>query len=123
MSWSAWTIAECDAAAEIFAQYHAGLTKEGACRLIGQRINRTYWGVRSRFIDYGPTFKGKRRGLSAPRVAPRTAGSTFNIVEARIVVPPEVLADRHRRINLEHATIGAFLCGDPLPGYSALDRK
>ncbi len=37
-------------------------------------------------------------------------------------IPAPVLADRDRRINLPLTTTAA-LCGDPPPGYSALDRK
>jgi hypothetical protein len=38
--------------------------------------------------------------------------------------PPEAaLRDRDRRANLDHDSITAYLCGDPKPGYSALDRQ
>jgi hypothetical protein len=36
---------------------------------------------------------------------------------------PGALAERDRRMELQHATVGAMLMGDPLPGYSALDRR
>lgn len=38
--------------------------------------------------------------------------------ERQMPPPPEVLADRDFRMSLD-----APLMGDPLPGYSALDRK
>ena len=41
----------------------------------------------------------------------------------RAVPSQEALAERDRRMELQHATVGAMLMGDPLPGYSALDRR
>jgi hypothetical protein len=38
-------------------------------------------------------------------------------------ISPEAKADRERRSNLEHPTFTALFCGDPLPGYSALDQR
>ena len=37
--------------------------------------------------------------------------------------PPEVLAERDQRMCLFHTSPTQALCGDPLPGYSALDRR
>ena len=42
---------------------------------------------------------------------------------ANFIVPEEVKADWHRRQMLSHRTITAALCGDPLPGQSALERR
>lgn len=39
-----------------------------------------------------------------------------------IVIPDEVLAVQAHRINLKPADITSAVCGDPLPGESALDR-
>lgn len=38
-------------------------------------------------------------------------------------VSPRALADRDRRASLQHPTLTAAFCGDPLPGYSAWDRR
>lgn len=38
-------------------------------------------------------------------------------------VPDNVMAERDRRLALNHATLTAAVFGDPLPGRSALDRK
>jgi hypothetical protein len=46
----------------------------------------------------------------------RTAGG-------RAVPSQEALAERERRLSLSHETMGAAHLGDPLPGYSALDRR
>lgn len=42
---------------------------------------------------------------------------------APIDIPPEVLADRDRRLSLAPRSLVARVCGDPLPGYSALERR
>jgi hypothetical protein len=39
-----------------------------------------------------------------------------------VEVPPEVLADRDRRMSLAPRSIVAAIAGDPLPGYSALEH-
>ncbi len=38
-------------------------------------------------------------------------------------VPDSVIAERRRRSYLHRTTITSEICGDPLPGYSAADRK
>ncbi|RJP47919.1 MAG: hypothetical protein C4583_15585 [Anaerolineaceae bacterium] len=40
----------------------------------------------------------------------------------RTIAPEEVLAERERRRQLAHRDQTASFCGDPLPGYSALDK-
>ena len=37
--------------------------------------------------------------------------------------PDEVLAELEARLKLKPASLTAYFCGDPLPGYSALDRE
>lgn len=44
-------------------------------------------------------------------------------VEDKIVAPPEVIAEHTRRSSLRPRDLTAFLLGDPLPGYSALERR
>ena len=46
-----------------------------------------------------------------------------NIVDRRTHVPAEVQFECDRRRRLQHHSITAEFFGDPLPGYSALDRK
>ena len=46
-----------------------------------------------------------------------------NCLGAGITIPDEVLSDRDRRMDLSPRDLSAALCGDPLPGYSALDRR
>lgn len=37
-------------------------------------------------------------------------------------IPPHVLADRDRRLNMNPRDLSIVPLGDPLPGYSAADR-
>jgi hypothetical protein len=41
----------------------------------------------------------------------------------RPIITPEALEDRERRRSLAPRDYTAEFCGDPLPGYSALDRS
>lgn len=40
-----------------------------------------------------------------------------------IAIPSDVLFDRDRRRMLGPQSFTAWICGDPLPGYSALDKR
>lgn len=40
-----------------------------------------------------------------------------------MVIPPEVLADREKRYAITPRDLSAARLGDPLPGYSALERR
>lgn len=44
-------------------------------------------------------------------------------VEPRYEPSAELLAERDERYRLSPRSLTAFLCGDPPPGYSALDRR
>lgn len=46
-----------------------------------------------------------------------------NVVLRRTVVPADVQSDCDRRMRLQPRSLIAELQGDPLPGYSMLDRK
>jgi hypothetical protein len=43
-------------------------------------------------------------------------------LDPRCVVPPDLWIDRDRRMEAP-TTLTALLCGDPPPGYSALDKR
>jgi hypothetical protein len=43
-------------------------------------------------------------------------------MQKRVAVPPESWADASRRLNAPR-TLSAWICGDPAPGYSALDQR
>ena len=38
-------------------------------------------------------------------------------------IPDEVIAERERRQLAAHRDLTSAICGDPLPGFSALDRR
>lgn len=58
------------------------------------------------------------RGYDPDMPLPRGEDHTVHVA-----VPREALADRDRRMALEHASLTAALLGDPLPGRSALDKR
>lgn len=58
------------------------------------------------------------RGYDPDMPLPRGEDHTVHVA-----VPTQTLADRDRRMSLEHASLTAALCGDPLPGRSALDKR
>jgi hypothetical protein len=67
----------------------------------------------------GRYFKAlKEAGI--PRGTPRFANDDR---VTPVDIPPEVLADRQRRLSLAPQSIVAAIAGDPLPAYSALDRR
>jgi transposase-like protein len=54
----------------------------------------------------------------------RGNGSALRVIKNEDMhIPSHVLADRERRKNLEPASVTAAFFGDPLPGYSALERR
>lgn len=66
------------------------------------------------------------------KVAERTAGNTkyinscgnsYDHYERPPVVTEAEIADRNRRLELSPRDLSAAFFGDPLPGYSALDRR
>jgi hypothetical protein len=61
------------------------------------------------------TINEQLRGLRGSREA-KVSGRQFQ-------VPAPVLADRERRQEIAPRDITASFFGDPLPGYSALDRR
>lgn len=66
----------------------------------------------------------RRKRINALRNANRNGATRVRIPISAYnrVVPPDVFAERNRRINTPR-TMACELMGDPPPGYSALDRK
>ncbi len=61
----------------------------------------------------------------------RTRRSRWKVSEAFLIlgrplptieVPEAVWAEREKRLKVLPTSITAIICGDPLPGYSALDK-
>jgi predicted transcriptional regulator len=71
----------------------------------------------ARIMDRSPSTVAEwLQGLRGARRQPR-------VDKADMTVPAEVLADRERRMNLSHRDYTAAFFNDPLPGYSAMDRR
>lgn len=66
-----------------------------------------------RGIKYRERKKELRSGAPLPKV----------LIERPGTIPAHVEADRGRRLSISPRDHTAFIMGDPLPGYSALDRR
>ena len=60
---------------------------------------------------------------AAQYVSPHLNGTLFPVDGNHVTVPESAQADRERRYALHPRDLTAALVGDPLPGYSALDRR
>lgn len=120
---TAWTDREIRIAAEIYRTTPGVGTHGHQCRaiyLIAHAIRRSEHAVYGRLRKHGETFDGPDRRRKRLR---RSEQVPLYRMITSLSVPSQVWADRERRCALEPATITAALCGDPLPGYSALDRR
>jgi predicted transcriptional regulator len=71
----------------------------------------------AKIMDRSPSTVGEQlQGLRGARRLER-------VNKAETTVPADVLADRERRRNLDHRDYTSAFFGDPLPGYSALERR
>ena len=76
------------------------------------------WADRKRSASYRNRQK-ERNALKCP-----TLPELKNIPPGKpIEIPASVIEDREHRFQLKPRDLTAFRCGDPLPGYSALDMK
>jgi hypothetical protein len=64
-----------------------------------------------------------RRGTGMPTHAYERKPCSYKVDKDSFTVPQYLWNDRERRVMLEHHSLTAQLMGDPLPGYSALDRR
>lgn len=122
-----WSKDECTKAARVMAECIAARMKRNeSFRAVSTAIGRSVNAVSMRF--YGDGFvhverkrnfvrkkAGRPRGPASPRVVP--SAQIFR-------VPAEVLADRDaREAARDRRDQTAAFCGDPPPGFSALDRR
>lgn len=77
---------------------------------IGDALNRPWRGVRAK-LTYVPT-------PAVPNIHDH-AGRPITVPP----VPPTAIEERDRRLALEPRDLTAAFFGDPLPGYSALERR
>ena len=68
------------------------------------------------------TTKRHKRATARTNGNPRSIGPTSRSESDRYI-PPAVIEDRDLRQTLAPRDLTAILCGDPLPGRSALDRR
>jgi hypothetical protein len=94
--------ADADSNTAVIMWWHGARTQE-----IAAALDRTHGSV--------------RRHLNAIRYGRGSVTSEVKIVPLEI--PPEVDVDRDRSARLWHHDLTSALCGDPLPGYSALERR
>lgn len=112
---SNWTPEETELARKLLA--------EGAPeREFERQIGRTKEAAKTRI----QTLNYRARRAEADRFrtlsGSRCKKSEYRRVEAEAAIPPEVIADSVRRSDAPRS-LTAMLCGDPPPGYSALDRR
>jgi hypothetical protein len=99
--------------AQARALRHRGESWHAASKAVG----RAYWTVR-RALD--PQAREHRYQTEWSRREQRK--SPGHEASRRPVVPPEVEADRDRRLSIPRSLTAEFF-GDPPKGYSALDRR
>lgn len=122
-----WRVQDCQIAARLYAERADVCAGAQSCFfIIARKVGRSEQAVRKRFDKFGPDFgEDHVRRKSHYRLPPEELKRPPTHIENKartIYVPPQVLADRDRRLELEQSTTAA-LCGDPLPGYSMLDRQ
>jgi len=127
MSGQPWTMEECRTAAKLWRE--AAGAPEDRYTAIGKALDRTYYSVRARYNAFGSNFAGENKRPYHGHPSGHFVEHRRRVIvdgEAVTVerrVPDEVLAERDRRQALEPINLTAAFCGDPLPGYSALDRR
>ena len=75
-------------------------------------------------------YRARKRGelTAKPKIVRTNRGYLYKsnpslLVQERVEIPKEVLLDRERRLAASPKDLTAMLCGDPLPGQSALDCR
>lgn len=93
---------------------------------IAFRLKRSKNSVNNRWRWLGLTDEQKQRRLETIRLSQRASSLRVRgIGAARPVIDPPcpvALAERDRREATKPRDLTAALCGDPRPGFSALDR-
>lgn len=104
-----WTMEDADRAAKLWQQLGA-ISYSEKFRCIARVMGRTYGSISGRHTQFGERFR-------------RDGDGNLRYREAIDRPSPAMLADRDRRASLQRPTLTAEFFGDPLPGYSALDRR
>lgn len=121
-----WSVRDCQVAAAMYSEATNEYGEhERFLYLIAKKIDRSEEGVRGRLRKFGRNF-GEDDAFERKQRKHRKNGrnAVNHQAETKMIIPAAVLADRDRRHQqLERASTTALLCGDPPPGYSALDRR
>lgn len=129
-----WEQHERQKAAELYAKFKqppSAMSRKQICEQIVKALpGRTFNAVSARLTEWGETFDGFNMRTARVRGNNRKWDDSRNSSEHRqsvapttfMKVPDDVLKDRDYRLDLNHSTLTAEFCGDPKPGYSALDR-
>lgn len=123
-----WTQREAETAARVYADviakappdaHRSKTARTKACEAVAKAIGRPATAVSTRLTGYGPTF------FDYDHSARAAISALYHKVEPSTFIKPtdNEIRERDYRATLTHQSITAAFCGDPLPGYSALDRK
>lgn len=115
-----WTPEEWERAKQLMAE-GAGYDK------IAERLGRSRKAVKSKFQEMNRSPKQKEAKLEYQR-RKRSEGKGVGREAAGIrdqheMPCAEIFIERNRRLSLAPKSLTAAFFGDPLPGYSALDRR
>lgn len=88
-----------------------------------QRRAEIVWQARERARERAKRPAQEREREQRKSILPRRSLIPQDEIESRSTIPADVMADRERRMTLAPRSLSAAQFGDPLPGYSALDRR
>jgi hypothetical protein len=96
-------------------------------KTIGKLVGRTHQSCehRWRWINMPADQlenRNKRELARKAKIRQLEKGMKHDLPVRKLIVPDRVLIERERRVSAP-VTINSLILGDPLPGYSALDRK
>jgi hypothetical protein len=119
-----WTRQEFERAKEL-------LGKGLSYRAVGEMLGRTVVQLHDKLIYEGksPAWHEQKRAAINARRRAQAAGRPIQpprepVYAMRIEKTPSAVADdRAYRQSLSPRDLTALLCGDPLPGFSALERR
>jgi hypothetical protein len=111
--WSADEIARLMSLHQKFATKRYGIWPAIVAQMPGRSMLQCQEKVR--YQKYGREY---RRKYGAYKI-----GKDQTLCVVAVHVPADVLREAAYRRRLSRSTLTAEFCGDPLPGYSALDRR
>lgn len=89
---------------------------------VAREMRLSYESLRRQFDEPYRLMRNESVRSARESIAPRFHKGLPGTVQKSFEAPPSVLAERARRFTLRRPSLTAEFFGDPLPGYSALDR-